>query len=552
MSLTFALAALATCTVADAPIDGAGWRSVGGDPGGSRYSPWRQINTTNVSGLKLAWTYHTRDASDGTPIQCTPLVAEGTMYLVTSGHRVVALDPATGKPKWTFDSRNDGARSGHSRSSRGVAYWSDGSPAGKRRILYGTPDGRVLSIDARSGKPDVRFKAIDLRSELGTKWHNSYVGVSAAPTVFGDLVYVGIASGEDVGSAPGTIMAFSVLTGEQRWKFEVLPRKNEFGSETWPNRSSDASGSAGAWSGYALDPKSGILFAATGSAAPDFDGSGRIGNNLFANCVLALNARTGKRLWHFQTVHHDLWDHDNASPPILCKVKRGGKSIDAVSVVTKTGFCFVFDRSSGRPLFDVREVPAAPSSLPGEIAALTQPEPVLPPPLTETVFTKSGVTNISSQSRAFVLKRIEGLKYGLKYMPPTRQGTVVSPGYFGGSPWSGASFDPRSNTLFVNTNNLPSIMSNPANYAFLTDHEGYPGVRPPWGILTAIDLKTGKFRWRRPLGECKELTRKGVPQTGTPNFGGTLVTAGNLGFAGATFGQTLRAFDNRTGKILME
>lgn len=550
--MLFAIVALVAGTGAQATINDVSWTTVGGDPEGSRFSSLVQINSANASRLKMAWIYHTGDASDETPIQCTPLVVEGTMYLVTSGHRVVALDPTTGKPKWTFDSKNDDALSGHARSSRGVAYWSDGLPGGNRRILYGTPDGRVLSIDAKSGKPDVRFKAIDLRTELGSKWLKSYVGVSAAPTVFGDLVYVGIASGEDVGSAPGTIMAFSVLSGERKWSFEVLPQKDQYGSETWANHSTEASGSAGAWSGYVVDSKRGILFAATGSAAPDFDGSKRTGNNLFANCVLALNATTGKRLWHFQTVHHDLWDHDNASTPVLCTVKRGGKSFDAVSVVTKTGFCYVLDRSTGKPLFNVREVPATPSSLQGEVAAPTQPEPVLPPPLSETVFTKNHVTNISSESRAFVLKRIEGLNYGLKYMPPARQGTIVAPGYFGGSPWSGASFDPRSNTLFVNTNNLPAIVSNPANYVFLTDQEGYPGVRPPWGTLTAIDLNTGKFRWRQPLGEYKELTRKGVRQTGTPNLGGTLVTAGNLVFVGATCDQTFRAFDSRTGKVLLE
>ena len=311
-------------------------------------------------------------------------------------------------------------------------------------------------------------------------------------------------------------------------------------------------GAAGPWNGYVVDQTSGVLFAATGSAAPDFDGRDRPGDNLYANCVLALDARTGKKLWHFQTVHHDLWDHDNASRPLLCEIKRGGKLQEVVAVLTKTGFCFVLDRKTGKPVFGVKEVPVPPSSMPGEVAARTQPEPLLPPPLAPTLFDSSQVTNISLESREAVLKLIGGLDCGQKYMPPTARGTVVAPGYWGGSPWSGASFDPRTDTLFANTNNLPGIMSNPADYKMLIDHEGYPGSKPPWGMLTAIDLNTGKFRWQKTLGEYKELTKRGVPQTGTPNLGGTLVTAGNLVFVGATCDQTLRAFDSRTGKVLLE
>lgn len=233
-------------------------------------------------------------------------------------------------------------------------------------------------------------------------------------------------------------------------------------------------------------------------------------------------------------------------------MRRDSKLIDAVAVVTKTGFCYVLNRVTGKPLFDVREVDVPASVIEGEVAAKTQPEPVLPPALSRTVFTDNDVTDISAEARLDVLKKLKGLSYSQAYLPPTRQGTVVVPGYFGGSPWSGASFDPRSNTLFVNTNDLPGIMSNPANYLHLTDREGYPGIKPPWGALTAIDLNTGRFRWRKTLGEYRDLTRRGVPQTGTPNLGGTLVTKGNLVFVGATCDQTLRAFDSRTGKTLLE
>lgn len=521
------------------------WPVVGGDQGGTRYSDLTQINASNVGLLRRAWVFHTGDAKDDVPIQGTPIVVGGSMYLVTSGHRVVALNPATGQRRWTFDSKNNDSKSGHARSSRGVAFWSDGRAGGMRRILYGTPDGRILSVDANNGKPDKLFKTVDLRAELGAAWQTAYVGVSAAPTVYRDLVFVGIGSDENAGAAPGTIMAFSVRTGKKVWSFDVLSKAANSQIKSYV-------GGAGAWSGYALDDRQGVLFAATGSAAPDFDGTGRPGNNLYANCVLALDAKSGKLRWHFQTVRHDLWDHDNASPPVLCKVTRNGRAIDAVAVVTKTGFCFVLDRKTGRPLFKVRDVPAPASPIDGEVVATAQPEPVLPPPLSRRVFTQNEVTNISEEARKAVLNKLVGLNYGRPYMPPTREGTVVVPGYFGGAPWSGASFDPRTHTLFVNTNDLPAVMSNPANYVFLTDHEGYPAIKPPWGSLTAIDLDTGKFRWRKTLGEYRELTRRGIPPTGTPNLGGTLVTGGNLVFVGATCDQTFRAFDSRTGKTLLE
>ncbi len=513
------------------------WPQFGGDQAGTGYSRAGQINTSNVHRLKEAWVYHTGEQTGNTPIQCTPLMIDATLYLVTAGHRVVALNPATGKPKWVFDSKNDSVRSGHTRSSRGLAFAK--FSGGVRRIFYGTPDGRILSIDALSGQADPAFKSVDLRSELGV---TGYVGVSAAPTVYGDLVFVGIASDEGKGAAPGHIMAFSARTGERKWMFRVLPAE----------QTSRGIGAGGPWNGYVVDQHKGVLFAATGSAAPDFDGRERPGDNLYANCVLALDARTGKKLWHFQTVHHDLWDHDNASRPLLCTIRRGGRAIDVVAVLTKTGFCFVLDRKTGKPVFGVKEVPVPGSTIPGEVASKTQPEPLLPPPLAPTLFDLNQVTNVSTESREAVLKVLEGLDFGKRYLPPTARGTVVAPGYWGGSPWSGASFDPRTNTLYANTNNVPSIMSNPADYKMLVDHEGYPGSKPPWGMLTAIDLNTGRFRWQKTLGEYKDLTERGVPQTGTPNMGGTLTTAGDLVFVGATCDQTLRAFDARTGKVLLQ
>lgn len=543
--MMLALAAGAASPASDRP-----W--VHPDPGGTRFSDLSHINRSNVAQLQVAWTYSGGTPPDNTPLQCTPILAEGSLYVVTATHRVVALDPQSGKERWAYQAQVSFDRSGHTRTSRGLAFWSDGRLKGKRRLLYGTPDGRILSLNAVSGEPDPDFQTVDLRKELGGRWASAYVGVSAAPTVFEDLVFVGIATGEDAGSPPGDIMAFSVRDGKLRWRFHVLPKNGEAGSESWEKGVAPSIGAAGAWGGYTLDAKRGMLFAATGSVAPDFDGRDRPGNNLFSNCVLALDARTGKRLWHFQTVRHDLWDHDNAAPPVLCHLTRNGKRVEAVAQVTKSGHCFVLDRLTGKPIFGVKEIRTTASSLPGERVALLQPEPVLPPPLCETVFNLDKVTDISPESRTFVLKSLKGLQYGKRYMPPSREGTVVLPGYLGGSPWSGASFDPTTQTLFVNNNNLPGIMSQPANYRFLVDHEGYPGVRPPWGTLTAIDLNTGKFKWRRPLGEYRELTKRGIAPTGTPNLGGTLVTAGGVVFVGATCDQTFRAFDSRTGELLLE
>jgi quinoprotein glucose dehydrogenase len=383
----------------------ADWQCFGNDSGGSHYSSLTQINTQNVKNLKVAWTYHTKEKSENVPIQCTPIVVEGTMYLVTAAHRVVAIDPQTGKEKWGYDSKTDLKKSGHAKASRGVAYWKEGN---KGRVLYGTPDGRILSLDAHTGLPDPNFNTVDLHKELNS---TGYIGVSAPPAIYQDLVYVGIASDEGSGAAQGNIMAFSVRTGERKWIFHVIPRPGEFGFNTWLNNSTKNGGAAGAWNGYVLDPKRGILFAATGSVAPDFDGRYRLGDNLFGDCIIALDAKTGKRLWHFQTVHHDLWDHDNASPPILCTVNRKGKTVDVVAQLTKTGFCFVFDRATGKSMFDIKEVPAPASDVLGEQTAKTQPEPVLPPPLTNILFTKDSVTNVSQEDHKFVLKRIDRLSY---------------------------------------------------------------------------------------------------------------------------------------------
>ncbi len=534
------------------------WAEVGNDKGGMRYSLLTQINKSNVKSLKPAWVFHGGDAAQGgSTIECTPIVVDGVMYLTTVKLSVVALDAATGKEIWRFDSKAGGV-------NRGVAYWSDGKPNGLRRILVSFTDGNLYSLDALTGKLDADFGKngiVDLRAGIERDISKFGYGATSAPMVFDNRVILGFLSSEGGPGSPGDIRAFDTRTGKEVWRFHTVPRPGEVGNDTWEGDSWKERPGVNPWSGFTLDTKHGILFCGTGSAASDFYGADRHGSNLFANCTLALDARTGKRIWHFQEVHHDLWDHDNPCPPVVCQVKRNGKTIEAVAQPTKTGFIFVFDRLTGKPLFPIREVPATPSDVPGEQAWATQPEPVLPPPLSPQTFTEYDLTNISPEAHESVLKLLKGYRYGKPYIPPSVAGTVVAPGFHGGATWSGASFDPTTNLLYVNTNNTPYICTVKPNgsggydfqgYNYFNDPNGYPASKPPWGNLTAVDLNTGKFAWRITLGEFPELTAKGLPPTGTENFGGTIVTEGGLVFIGGTKDEKFHAFDKATGKMLWD
>jgi quinoprotein glucose dehydrogenase len=326
-------------------------------------------------------------------------------------------------------------------------------------------------------------------------------------------------------------------------------------------------GGANAWGGFSVDVGRGLIFAGLGSAAFDFYGGDRHGNNLFANCTIALDARTGRRVWHFQTLRHDLWDHDLPVYPNLVKVLRNGKTVDAVAQVTKTGYVFLFDRESGRPLFDITEKPVLSSDIPGEEAAPTQPVPVKPPPFAAQHLDESNVTDIGDSNRKSVLAKLRTIRGGPAFNPPSLKGTVVIPGYHGGATWSGASFDPTTGLLYVSSNNVANIITlvdsktsdkrrygsySTAGYEKFLDHEGYPAIKPPWGVLTAIDLNSGEFAWQVPLGEHVELTARGIARTGTETFGGSIVTAGGLVFIGGTKDERFHAFDKQTGNLLWE
>ncbi|HEV2349975.1 MAG TPA: pyrroloquinoline quinone-dependent dehydrogenase [Terriglobia bacterium] len=560
------------------------WRSYGGDPGGSRFSPLTQINRSNVARLKKVWTYHTGEVNPDVPntdqhhipsFEATPLMVEGVLYFSTPANRVIALDAETGREIWAYDPRPERSAAPRLMQNRGVAYWEGQATPGHeidRRIFYGTFDGRLIALDARTGKPCPDFGQggfVFLRAGVGDRWPRQEYSVTSPPAIYKDLVITGAQLQEYPSLGPGgAIRAFDVRTGKLIWQFNTVPGPGQAGHETWEGDAWKDRSGTNVWSIMSVDVTRGMVFLPLGSPSYDFYGADRRGQGLFGNSLVALDAASGKLIWYFQMVHHDLWDYDLPAPPTLVTVRRRGREIPAVAQVTKMGFVFVLDRLTGKPLFPVRERPVPPSHVPGESAWPTQPFPLRPPPLSRQSLARGEITRVTPESHKYCEQTFGSILPSRIFTPWGTRMTLDIPGTLGGATWSGASFDPASHFLFVNANDVAAVglmkpqpegaperyrRSSPwGEYARFTDPDHYPCQPPPWGTLTAINLETGEFAWRVPLGVVDALEARGVPPTGAPNLGGTIATAGGLVFIGGSNDLRFRAFDARTGRVLWE
>jgi glucose dehydrogenase len=724
------------------PTHSSDWPVYGGQYEGDHYSSLSQINRDNVRQLKLAWTF---DGGEEGGLETSPIVVGNILYAYTASQKVIALDAATGKLIWKFDS---GVRS--SQPTRGLAYWTDGK---QPRILAGVMNF-LYALDALTGKPILSFGEqgrIDLRKNLRGDYESQSIALTSPGVVYQDLIIVGGRNPETYPSPPGDVRAFDVRTGALRWSFHTIPHPGEAGYETWPQDAWKTAGAANNWAGMVLDEKRGIVYVPTGSPVFDFYGADRIGDDLFADSLIALDAKTGKRLWHFQGVHHDVWDRDFPSPPVLLSVKHNGKCVEAVAQTTKQGYLYLFNRVTGEPLFPVLEKPYPPSQVPGEVTSPTQPVPSLPAPFTRQILSADMLTQRSSSAHDWAVKEFSTFESQGQFLPiGLNKETVVFPCFLGGAEWGGPAVDPRRGVIYVNANEMACVLaltenkpssstgeriyhnqcsvchgndlagSPPVNPSLLgvgdrltasqiqskisegsrrmpsfpnlsgdhlqalinfllkpaastnptpktaaqsqpesssaatlyrskcagchgidgsgipklvpslqavdqhftpdqlrervhigkgkmpafpeivgsdfdnllhyirtlsapvvsdpdeggiyssapdgtnmkyevtgsrdfIDPDGYPAITPPWGTLNAIDLNTGKYLWKIPLGEYPQLTKQGITNTGSENYGGPVVTSGGVLFIGATvYDKKFRAFDSHTGELLWE
>ena len=558
---------------------GENWGSYAGDNTKSHYSTLTQVNRENVNQLKQAWVYRSGDFSQElkTTLECNPVVVNGVLYASTPALKLIALHAATGKEIWRYDplplevleelrlkQKIDIKAGVNYWVNRGVTYWSNGAD---KRIYY-SAGPFLFALHANDGSPISGFGEngrIDLRQGLDRDITEMHYNSTTPGVIYKNNLIMGSTVGEGPEpAAPGFVRAFDIHTGKLNWVFHTIPQAGEFGVETWENDSWKKAGGVNAWAGMSLDEKRGMVFVATGSPSWDFFGMDRYGDNLFGNCVLALNAANGKRIWHYQLVHHDIWDKDLPCPPNLVTLKHNGKKIDAVAQVGKTGYVYVFNRQTGEPLFPIEEKPFPSSEIPGERASPTQPVPVKPIAFARQNLTEKDMTNLNPAARAYALNVFKKSITGPQFTPIGKDSTLIMPGLLGGANWSGASFDPETGILYVNSNDLPSLIALLPNepgkrYSFrhtgynrFWDPEGYPAITPPWGSLTAINLNTGEFAWQSSLGEFDELTKLGIPPTGASNLGGSIVTAGGLIFIASTKDEKFRAFDKSTGKILWQ
>jgi quinoprotein glucose dehydrogenase len=431
------------------------WSTYKADAASTSYSPLDQVNKTNVTQLKPAWTFNFNDAKEGTSrgSQCNPIVIDDVMYAASLQRTIFAIDASTGKEIWSFDPFFGKQGGG---SFRGLTYWQNGND---KRILF-TAGDNLFALDAASGKPINTFGR-DGKVSMNIGIRDDSSKISIKPTspgiVYKDLIIIGNEVSELYGAQPGYIRAYNVETGKLQWTFHTIPLPGEFGYDTWPKDAWKYAGGANCWGGMSLDEKRGMVFLGTGSPTYDFYGADRKGINLFGNCIIALDAQTGKRKWHFQTIHHDLWDYDLPSPPNLVTVKKDGKTIDAVAQTSKIGFLYVLDRETGEPLFPIEERPVPASDVPGEEVWPTQPYVIKPAPYAKQFITANELTNSSPAAHDSAVKYFNTLRYDGLFTPPSVRGTFVLPGTIGGSEWGGAAYDPESSIIYLKSNESPEI-----------------------------------------------------------------------------------------------
>jgi quinoprotein glucose dehydrogenase len=532
------------------------WSDYGGGADSAQYSALRQITRANVNQLEVAWTYPT---GDGRKYAFNPLVADGLIYVLAKNNSIVALDAATGKEVWSHSPDTPTTII----TSRGLNYW-ESKDKKDRRLLF-SANHSLRAIDARTGKAIASFGVngrVDLKEGLGRDPKAIALVQSTTPgRVFEDLLILGSATNEGYTSAPGDLRAFDVRTGKLAWTFHTIPHPGEFGYETWPPDAWKMVGGANVWGEMSVDEKRGIVYAPTASAKYNFYGADRKGADLFADCLLALDARTGKRLWHFQMVHHDIWDYDDATAPKLLTLRHEGKMVDAVAQVSKQGFVWVFDRVTGVPLWPIEERPVPKTDMPNEQTWPTQPFPTKPPPFARQKFTADDLSPyLSAAERAkFRDQMLSARNEGL-FTPPGLRDTVQMPGNNGGANWSGAAIDPTKGRLYVVSKDLPAMLklvpdkSGPdrftSGFGFMIAENGLSPIKPPWSTMTAYDLNEGTIEWQIPLGDVPELAAKGIRNTGShyPKVG-PVVTAGGLIFAG-TRDREVRVLDAETGATL--
>ena len=554
----------------------------GHDYASTRFSPLKQINTQNVPTLVRAWTYHMK--KDGPQSQradapsrgggrrssqATPIVVKGTMYLPTPYGTVVALEPESGKELWSYKmTHGQPAR-------RAVAYWPGDSKT-PASIVFGTSDGRLVSINAATGKPTVGFGvdgSIDIKTDVQNGLPHAQFNVTSPITIYKDLAINGgqVQEAPGVGSS-GDVRAWDVHTGKQVWRFHSVPHPGEVGNDTWPGMAWKNRSGTNVWGLMSIDVDRGLLFLPFGSPSSDFYGADRKGKDLFGNSLVAVNADTGKLVWYFQTVHHDTWDYDLESSPVLMDVVQKGAKIPAVAAIGKAGLMFILDRRTGDPIFGVEERPVPASDVPGEAGWPTQPFPLKPPPLGRHSFSPDEIATVTPEQKkvcADLMATEGGMHSGGPYTHYGSKLTIVFPGTLGTTNWPGMSYNPELGYLFVNTVNIADVgkivknedASDPAYertspwgmYArFWNNDKFWPCQQPPWGELWAINANTGEVAWKVPFGVVDELEAKGVHGTGTLNFGGSITTAGGLLFIAATNDQRFRAFEAATGKVLWE